>query len=202
MQHAYGADVHGHKAEKIFKSLLSQVEITSQIRDNHDYEITDLDHYFEFSGGLAKAVEVVSGKKPQMLVTDTTKEVIKTEEIGKAIQRGVRTRLLNPMWVEGMLQQGYNGAQHIQERVENILGLAATTGEVDNWVWDEIEERYILDEGVRKRLEETNPWALSHMIERLFEANRRGYWEASNERLENLRNIYLEAEGLLEEKVG
>lgn len=48
------------------------------------------------------------------------------------------------------------------------------------------------DEEVRKGLEETNPWALSNMIERLFEANRRGYWQASDERLESLRSIYLE----------
>jgi cobaltochelatase CobN len=201
MQYAYGADVHGHKAERIFKSLLSRVELTSQIRDNHDYEITDLDHYYEFSGGLAKAVEVVSGKKPQMLITDTTREVIKTEEIEKAIHRGVRTRLLNPKWIQGMLDEGYNGAQHIEERVENILGLAATTGKVDNWLWDGIEDRYILDEETRRKLEDVNPWALGNMMERLLEANKRGYWEASDERLKNLRDIYLEAEGLLEERI-
>jgi hypothetical protein len=40
--------------------------------------------------------------------------------------------------------------------------------------------------------------AASHQAE----VNKRKYLEASNERLENLRNIYLEAEGLLEEKVG
>ena len=202
MQHIYTADVQGFKSEKMFKGMLSKVGLTSQIRDNHDYEVIDLDHYFEFFGGLAKAVEIASGRKPEMLVTDTTREIMKTEKIEKAIQRGVRTRLLNPKWIEGMLQHGYNGAQHIQERVENILGLAATTGEVDSWVWDEIADRYILDEEVRRRLEEANPWALSNLIERLFEANRRGYWKASEERLEKLRNIYLRAEGLLEEKVG
>ncbi|MDY6910806.1 MAG: magnesium chelatase subunit H [Chloroflexota bacterium] len=201
MQYAYTADLHGYKSDDVFRNRLAQVDITSQIRNSHDNEITDLDHYFEFSGGLARAVEVSSGKKPAMLFTDTTKEVVKTEEIGEAIQRGVRTRMFNPKWIEGMLEEGYNGAQHMQERVDNILGLAATTGEVDNWVWEEIEDRYVLDKNIRSRLEESNPWALRNMIERLFEASQRGYWEASEERLESLRDIYLEMEGLLEDSV-
>ncbi|VUT23701.1 MAG: cobaltochelatase subunit CobN [Candidatus Methanolliviera sp. GoM_oil] len=200
MQYIYTADLHGYKSGETFEGMLSRVELTSQIRDNHDYEVTDLDHYYEFSGGLSKAVESVSGIKPEMFITDTTKEIVKTEGIDKAIQRGVRTRLLNPKWVEGMLDDGYNGAQHIQERVENILGLAATTNEVDNWIWGEIEDRYILDEEVRKKLEEVNPWALNNMMETLFEANERGYWEASEEELEKLREICLEVEGWIEDR--
>ena len=200
MQYIYTADLHGYKSGETFEEMLSRVELTSQIRDNHDYEVTDLDHYYEFSGGLSKAVESVSGIKPEMFITDTTKEIVKTEGIDKAIQRGVRTRLLNPKWVEGMLDDGYNGAQHIQERVENILGLAAMTNKVDNWIWGEIEDRYILDEEVRKKLEEVNPWALNNMMETLFEANERGYWEASEEELEKLREICLEVEGWIEER--
>jgi cobaltochelatase CobN len=200
MQYIYTADLHGYKSGETFEEMLSRVELTSQIRDNHDYEVTDLDHYYEFSGGLSKAVESVSGIKPEMFITDTTKEIVKTEEIDKAIQRGVRTRLLNPKWVEGMLDDGYNGAQHIQERVENILGLAATTNKVDNWIWGEIEDRYILDEEIRKKLEEVNPWALNNMMDTLFEANERGYWEASEEELEKLREICLEVEGWVEER--
>ena len=200
MQYIYTADLHGYKSGETFEEMLSHVELTSQIRDNHDYEVTDLDHYYEFSGGLSKAVESVSGIKPEMFITDTTKEIVKTEGIDKAIQRGVRTRLLNPKWVEGMLNDGYNGAQHIHERVENILGLAATTNKVDNWIWGEIEDRYILDEELRKKLEEVNPWALNNMMETLFEANERGYWEASEEELEKLREICLEVEGWIEER--
>jgi cobaltochelatase CobN len=200
MQYIYTADLHGYKSGKMFEEALSRVELTSQVRDSHDYAVTDLDHYYEFSGGLSKAVESVSGVKPEMFITDTTKEVVKTEGIDKAIQRGVRTRLLNPRWIEGMLDDGYNGAQHIQDRVKNILGLAATTNKVDNWIWDEIGDRYIMNEDVRKKLEEVNPWALNNMIDTLFEANKRGYWRAGEEVLERLREIYLEAEGWGEER--
>lgn len=200
MRYVYTTDLHGYRSDEIFKNMLSRVELTSQIRDNHDYEVTDLDHYYEFSGGLSRAVEAVSGIKPEMFVTDTTKEVVKTEGIDKAIQRGVRTRLLNPKWIEGMLNDGYNGAQHIQDRVKNILGLASTTNKVDNWIWEEIEDRYILNEQVRKKLEEINPWALNNMIETLLEANKRGYWDASKEDLERLREVYLDVEGQIEDR--
>ncbi|BDC36556.1 MAG: magnesium chelatase subunit H [Candidatus Methanoliparum thermophilum] len=201
MQYIYTADLHGYKSGKMFKEMLHRVNLTSQIRDSHDYDVTDLDHYYEFSGGLSKAVESVRGEKPEMIIIDTTKEIIKTENIEKAIQRGVRTRCLNPKWIKGMLDEGYNGTQHIQDRIKNILGLAATTNKVDNWIWEEINDRYVLDEKVRKKLEEINPRALSNMIDTLFEANKRGYWNTDEENLERLREIYLDIEGWIEERL-
>ncbi|VUT27156.1 MAG: magnesium chelatase subunit H [Candidatus Methanolliviera sp. GoM_asphalt] len=38
------------------------------------------------------------------------------------------------------------------------------------------------------------------MMETLFEANERGYWEASEEELEKLREICLEVEGWIEDR--
>ena len=201
MNHAYAENVHSDRVEGIYRSMLSNVEVVSQVRDTHEYEITDLDHYYEFLGGLSKSVETVSGKKPEMLITDTTKEAIKTESIEHAIRRGVRTRLLNPRWINAMLEHDYHGAQKIRDRVEYELGLAATTGAVDNWIWSETADRYVFDEEMRRRLAENNPWATAEIIKRLFEANKRGYWEATEEELEKLKQAYLEAEGWIEETI-
>jgi cobaltochelatase CobN len=38
-------------------------------------------------------------------------------------------------------------------------------------------------------------------MERLFEAEKRGYWDATEEELEELRSAYLEVEGDIEEVV-
>jgi cobaltochelatase CobN len=75
------------------------------------------------------------------------------------------------------------------------------TNQVDNWIWSDIAERYIFDEEMRKRLEENNRWAAAEIISRLFEAHRRGYWEATEEELEKLREAYLELEGAIEEQL-
>lgn len=199
MNNIYAENVHGKQVDKIYRKVLSNVEIVSQVRDTHEYEVTDLDHYYEFFGGLSKAVETIKGEKPEMLISDTTKEIIKTETVEKAIQRGVRTRLLNPKWIDGMLKHNYHGGQKISERVEYLLGFAATTNKVDNWIWSKVAEDYLFDEEMRKRLQENNKWALHEMIGRLLEAHQRGYWQATQEELDKLRQLFLEVEGELEE---
>lgn len=47
------------------------------------------------------------------------------------------TKLLNPKWYEGMLGSGYEGVREIQKRLTNTMGWSATSGTVDNWVYDE-----------------------------------------------------------------
>ena len=201
MNHAYAENIHAERLDDLYRSLLAKVDLVSQVRDSHDYEITDLDHYYEFFGGLAKSVEHMKGKKPEMLISDTTKEAIKTEEVGRAISRGVRTRLLNPKWIEGMLEHDFHGAQKIADRVEYLLGLAATTGTVEDWIWEGVARRFVLDEEMRKRLSENNKFAFMEIARRLLEAAERGYWKATGEEIERIREIYAEEEGILEESI-
>ena len=199
MNHLYVENIHAQKRDSLFRKNLAKIDLVSQIRDSHDYEIVDLDHYYEFFGGLSKAVETVKGEKAAMMISDTTKEVVKTEDVGDVIVRGTRTRLLNPKWIDGMLEHEYHGAQHIADRVENTLGLAATTNAVPNWIWSSIAERFVFDEEIRRRLEENNKFAALEIMEKLFEAEKRGYWKATEEEMEKMRRAYLEMEGDMEE---
>jgi cobaltochelatase CobN len=147
---------------------------------------------------LAKTVEQTSGQKAMLLVSDTHEGRVRTEGVQKAIQRGVRTRLLNPRWLDGMLAHDHHGGQQLADRLENMLGLAATTGEVDNCLFDEANDRLVLDEDVRHRIQENNPYALMEVVERLLEAEARGYWEADPDKLAQLKQIYLQLESDLE----
>jgi cobaltochelatase CobN len=199
MNHLYVENIHAQKRDDLYRTNLAKIDLVSQVRDSHDYEIVDLDHYYEFFGGLSKAVETVKGEKAAMLITDTTKEVIKTEDVGDVIARGTRTRLLNPKWIDGMLEHDYHGAQQIADRVENTLGLAATTNAVPNWIWSSIAERFVFDEKMRQRLEENNKFAAAEVLEKLFEAEKRGYWAATREEMEKMRKAYLDLEGDIEE---
>ncbi|MEM0333310.1 MAG: cobaltochelatase subunit CobN, partial [Candidatus Aenigmatarchaeota archaeon] len=58
MNYLYGENIHGLKLDKIFRESLRRIELVSQIRSSNDYEVTDLDHYYEFLGGLSKAIEI------------------------------------------------------------------------------------------------------------------------------------------------
>lgn len=201
MCYAYGKGIYSQEAREVFENLLKNVEMVSQVRDSHDYEITDLDHYYEFFGGLSKSVEVLRGKKPEMLIADTTKEVVKVESVEDSIERGTVTRTLNPKWIEEMLKHGFLGVQKIADRVEYLLGLAATTGAVENWIWDRIAERFVLDEEMFERLKSNNPYAAKEILERLLEANRRGYWDAGKEILNEMEERLVEIDGMLEDEI-
>ena len=50
-------------------------------------------------------------------------------------------------------------------------------------------------------MQQSNPWALRAISERLLEAAERGMWaEPEPEDLDGLKQVYLEAEGLLEDR--
>lgn len=198
---AYNRKMHGGDVEKLYEQNLKSVEVVSQIRDNNEYEITDLDHYYEFFGGLAKSVEMVSGKKAEMLITDTTGGRPITETVNKSIDRGIRTRVLNPKWIDGMLSHKYHGAQKISQRFENVMGLAATTGSVEQWIYNDLCSTYVENEEMRHRMQENNPHAYMDILEQMIEYNRRGYWDATQEQLDIIKNVYLENEERIEGEI-
>ncbi len=198
LQYVYTKNHYGREMPGLLAKNLSRVELVSQIRSSRDYELTDLDHYYEYFGGLARTVAETSGKKAMMLISDTHNGRPRTEDVQRSIQRGSRTRLLNPKWLDGMLQHQFHGGQQLADRLENLLGLAATTGSVDNSIFDDANERFVLDETMRNRIRENNQYSLLEIMERLLEAQQRGYWKPKEEDLEELRRQYLKLEGDLE----
>ncbi|MGM9605891.1 MAG: cobaltochelatase subunit CobN [Oscillospiraceae bacterium] len=201
LRYVYGRSMNGCESEGLYEDNLRCVDVVSQLRSNTEYELVDLDHYYEFFGGLAKSVEMVKGKKAAMYITDTTGGRVLTETADKSIARGVRTRLLNPKWIDGMLEHKYHGAQKIADRFENIMGLAALTGAVDPRFYDDLEACYVKDENLRRRMAENNPHAYMKILEQMYEYNSRGYWDADEEQLARIRKAYLELEGDIEDEM-
>ncbi len=198
LKYAYGRNHYGVERGDLLVANLSRVELVSQVRSSRDYEITDLDHFYEFFGGLAQSVRELSGSQATLLVSDTYEGRVRTERFTRAVERGVWSRLVNPAWLDGVLTAAHHGAQEIADRFENMLGLAATTAEVDPTLFDEACDVIVLDDEMRKKVESNNPYALVGIVERLLETNARGYWDASEDRLEALRRIHLELEADLE----
>ncbi len=176
MSHLYGDAYHAEANLSTFKEVLDTVDVVSQVRDNEEYGIADLDHYYEFLGGLSNSVESVrkskssSGRKtrPVVLVADSTKDKIKTMDIKKTINYEVRTKLLNPSWMKGQMNSGYKGVKNMSDRIEHLLGWQATTsGSVDNWVWSEMADSYVFNEEVRKKMMQENISAVEDQLKTL-----------------------------------
>ncbi len=189
MRYVYSEKEYGVEAYKLFEKLLGKTNVVAQVRDTIEYEVTDLDHYYEFLGGLARTVSELRGDKPLILVADTTREKVKVEDIRDAIRRGVVTRITNPSWIKELLKHDHHGGEKIATRVENLLGLAALTHSVENWAWDRIAEKLVFDEETRRMITENNPWAMSKIIDKLVEAYERGYWKTDEEKISKLKEI-------------
>jgi len=198
-KHVYTRNRRGEAQKNLFEHNLRNIDLVSQVQSSADYSFSDLDHYYEYFGGLAKSVETVKGRKPVMLFTDSSTSTIYTDEAKKAIEVSVRTRLLNPMYIKEMLKHKVHGAQQIAKRIENLIGLAATTGRVDSWIFDEIKKTYLDNPKIFNKLKENNLFATTEIIKKLFEAEKRGYWKAQEEDIKDLTKKYLELEGNIEE---
>jgi len=199
MRYYYGEGEYGTPRHDLFKEILRNVDVVAQVRDTVEYDIIDLDHYYEFLGGLARSVKELKGENPLVLVADSTRERVRVENIADAIGRGVVMRLTNPAWIKEMLKYKHHGGEKIASRVENLLGLAALTGAVENWAWNRVAEKLVLDEETRTLITENNPWAMSKIIDKLLEASRRGYWRADTETIRELENIKKSVEKHIED---
>lgn len=181
-----------------FSKILENVDIVAQERDNTEYEVTDLDHYYEFLGGLSRTIQSKKGEPAEIMVIDSTEEEVYIEDMDLTIDRASRTRILNPKWIDGMLNHDFHGGKNIKDRMEYLLGFAATTGRVNNWVFEDVADKLVLDEDMRKRIQENNPYAAVKMGELLIESNKRGYWETDDDKINELKEIVLNMESDIE----
>lgn len=118
--------------------------------------------------------------------------------LGETVRLDARTKMLNPKWYEGMLSSGYEGVREIQKRLNNTIGWSATSGQVDQFVYDEANATFMEDEEMAKRMMELNPNSFRKMVSNFLEASGRGYWDASDQQLERLKELYMEVEDKIE----
>eukprot|EP00177_Eucheuma_denticulatum_P000624 GFKZ01001120.1.p1 GENE.GFKZ01001120.1~~GFKZ01001120.1.p1 ORF type:complete len:1464 (+),score=227.16 GFKZ01001120.1:509-4393(+) len=197
---AFNADRPGEMkvSQQIFEKSLSTVEVTFQNLDSGEISLTDVSHYLD--SDPTKVVQRLrrDGKKPKAFIADTTTANAQVRSLSATIRLDTRTKLVNPKWIEGNLASGYEGAREIAKRLRNTYGFAATSGEVDNFVFQDANDTFIADEEMQKRLLDTNPNSFRDMVTTFLEASGRGYWDASEEDLDRLRDLYSEVEDRIE----
>ena len=184
-----GRSVEGREARDLMDRALSRVEATYQNIDSFEVGITDVDHYFEYLGGVSKAVEKRSQSRPSIYLSDSLSPQAQIRSLEETIRLETRAKTLNPKWYEGMLKHGFRGVAEIENHVLNTFGWSATADAVDPWIYTEITKTFLLDEEMFDRLNELNPHSVQSLIRRLLEAHDRGYWNPAEEVLERLREM-------------
>jgi cobaltochelatase CobN len=175
--YAYGAGIEGVRDRVGFEARLGQVEAIVQNQDNREHDVLDSDDYYQFEGGAAAAVASLQGRDRPIYHNDHSRPerpIIRTleDEIGRV----VRSRVVNPKWIDGVKRHGYKGAFEMAATVDYLFAFAATTGAVRNHHFDLVEEAYLADDDTRDFIAKHNAPALREMAQRLQEAIDRGLW--------------------------
>ncbi|MEO1164135.1 MAG: magnesium chelatase subunit H [Chloroflexota bacterium] len=195
---AYRPDGGWHASREVMTRSLSTVDAAFQNIDSFELGISDVDHYYEYLGGVTKSVEKLSGKRPSVMVADAISLDERLASLEQMVRLETRAKLLNPKWYESMMSHGYEGVREIEHRVSNTYGWSATADAVEGWVYDDVADTFMLDEEMRQRMANANPHATAAIARRLLEVNARGFWDTDENTLDQLREIYGNLEDQLE----
>ena len=197
---AYGRGLDGRPAADDMTMQYRRIVVAAKNLDSREHDIADSDDYFQYHGGMIATVRALTGQSPTAYIGDNTRfDAVRTRTLSEETARVFRARVVNPRWVAAMRRHGYKGAFEMAATVDYLFGYDATAGVMADWMYEKLTEQYVLDPENRKFMNESNPWALHGMTERLLEAAGRGMWQQPDPAtLNGLRQVLLETEGDLE----
>lgn len=149
-------------------------------------------------GSLSLAIKHLTGKEPEFYLSDVrdpdNASMVVAED---ALRQEYRVRLFNRKWIEGMMKEGYAGADIVAKMVANTMGWKIMREKsVSDDVWEKIVDIYVHDSknlNIREWFEAENPYAFQEMTEILLETIRKGYWDASEEMRRELARLYAQS---------
>ncbi|MEU7772414.1 cobaltochelatase subunit CobN [Micromonospora taraxaci] len=200
--YAYGRGLDGREARADMERSFARISVAVKNQDTREHDIVDSDDYFQYHGGMVAMVRHLTGTSPQAYVGDSAMpHDVRTRTLGEETRRVFRARVVNPKWIAAMRRHGYKGAFELAATVDYLFGYDATAGVVDDWMYEHLAAAYLFDDTTREFLEQSNPWALRGITERLLEAADRGLWaKPEPATLDRLRDTYLASEGDLEDR--
>jgi len=176
-QYAYGAHAAGVPELTRFAARLGDIEAVVQNQDNREHDLLDSDDYYQFEGGLVATAEHLSGRRPVAYHNDHSRPerpIARTLE--EEISKVMRSRVVNPKWIDGVKRHGYKGAFEIIATVDYMFAFAATTGAVKTHHFDLAFEAFVEDETTREFIRANNRFGYDELIEKFNDARARGYW--------------------------
>lgn len=181
--------------EDIFRANLADVDAESHHTNSNLYGFIDNDDVFQYLGGIGMAVRTVTGRTPDMYVTDSRnhdKSYVST--LHDFFSKELRSRYYNPQWIRGMMEQGYSGAREMDKFTEYLWGWETTVPDlVSENTWSEVNEIYIQDKyqmGLKEFFDQNNPWAAQAQAGRLLETARKDRWHPPEETKKELAQRY------------
>ena len=197
--YAYGNGSDGVPAKAALTRRLQAMDAVAQNQDSREHDLLDSNDYYQFQGGMAVAVRHLSGQQPAMYHGDHGNPAApRIRTLKEEIARVVRSRVVNPKWIDGVKRHGYKGAFEMAATVDYLFGFDATARVVGDHQYAMVADAYVLDAATREFVQQHNPQALHDMLSRLLEAMKRGMWQAPGDYQTQLENLLLDQEQRME----
>ena len=133
--------------KEAFQQRLSRMDVVVQNQDNREHDLLDSDDYYQFQGGLANAITHYKGHMPTIYHGDHSNPAApKIRSLKEELNKVIRSRLLNPKWIEGMREHGYKGAFEMAASVDYVFAYDATTHLIDDYQYRSISDALVFDQ--------------------------------------------------------
>lgn len=198
---AYGRGMHGESMKKEFVKRFGNVKATIKNMPDREIDLLDVDDVYAYLGGMNAFMKAYGKEKqPLSFIGDgSNPDKVKIRDAAEECKFVFRSKALNPKFIEGLKEHGYAGAGTLSSLTEYVFGWDATSDIVEDWMYTQLTEKYVMDKDTRDWMMDVNPHALMDIINRLQEAIQRGMWDASPEMRNKLKDMFLLTEERIEE---
>ncbi|RAJ99441.1 cobaltochelatase subunit CobN [Paraburkholderia caballeronis] len=197
--YAYTQQQSGEDARDAFGVRLAAIDVVLHNQDNREHDVLDSNDYYQFHGGMAVAVRHFAGAQPTLYHADHSNPAAPAiRPLTEEIARVIRSRVVNPKWLDGVKRHGYKGAAEIAATVDYLYGYDATARVVADHQYALVANAYLNDADTRAFLERHNPHALHGICERLLEAMQRGLWQSPGDYRAQIEQHLIAAEQRIE----
>src|SRR4029453_4691856 len=97
--------------EDAMRRRFAAIDVAVKNQDNREHDIFDSDDYLQDHGGMVANIRSLPGAAPRGwrgASADPSRPVVRS--LAEEAARVVRTRVINPRWIEAMERHGYKGA--------------------------------------------------------------------------------------------
>ena len=197
----YGEKAQGIHAPEAFAANIRQIDLTSDMTLPRHTDAGSSSYSARIQGSFRLAAQTLGSKKEIRQYMGESGRSVRIVPLADHVARSVQDTLLNAVWREQIMQQGYEGAAELMKRMQRVFETQCVCGNVSNEMMDQVVRTCLLDETMQAFFRENNPYAQEEAARRFLELDSRGKWEAGPDVLHQLKLAYLKAEGDLEDGV-
>jgi cobaltochelatase CobN len=198
--YVYGHGMYGECRKDDFVRRFSKVAVTVKNMPDRENDIMGMDEVYNYMGGMNAFTRAYGNPDAMFFIGDNSDpDRTKLRTVAEECKFIFRSKILNPKYISGLKEHGYRGAMELSSMTEFMIGWDGTSAAIEDWMYDSVVDKILMNEDTRKWLEEENPFAMMEMLNRLNEAIERGLWDASDEMKEKLSELFLDAEEKIEE---